>query len=131
MKLAGFLLVLCLAFAPQEKAPDLSTAIDRSLDARWKKDLKGDPAPVCDDAEFLRRLSLDLRGRPAGLQETREFLESPSESKRLAKIDEYLASAEFARFWSKRLMSVLFDNYQYIRIYPGRNFNRQTTMRLV
>ena len=130
MKVTGFLLIFCLAFA-QEKTPDLSTAIDRSLEARWRNQLKGDPAPVCDDAEFLRRLSLDLRARPPGLEEVRAFLASESESKRLAKIDEYLASPEFARFWAKRLMSVLFDNYQYIRIYPGRNFNQQTTQRLV
>lgn len=136
MRIAVFLLILSFTLvAPaQEKplaAPDLSAAIDRSLEARWRKDLKGEPAPLSDDAEFLRRLSLDLRGRPAGIAETRAFLQDVSESKRLAKIDEYIASAEFARFWSKRLMSVLFDNYQYIRIYPGRNFNLKTTYRLV
>src|SRR5688572_11967886 len=132
MKLAGFLLVLSLALVgqSQEKAPDLAGAIDRSLEARWRKDLKGEPAPVSEDAEFLRRLSLDLRGRPAGLVEARMFLEDDSEGKRLAKIDEYLASPEFARFWSRRLASVLFNNYQYIPIYPGKNFSSQTTRRL-
>ncbi len=135
MKVAGVLLILSMALiAPaQEKPsalPDLSAAIDRSLDARWRKDLKGDPAPVCDDAEFLRRLSLDLRGRPAGVTETRAFLASESESKRLAKIDEYIASPEFASLWSRRLASVLFNDYDRIPIYPGKNFNYQTTQRL-
>jgi hypothetical protein len=132
MKLAGFLLVLSLALVgqSQEKAPDLAGAIDRSLEARWRKDLKGEPAPVSEDAEFLRRLSLDLRGRPAGLVEARMFLEDDSEGKRLAKIDEYLASPEFARFWSRRLASVLFNNYQYIQIYPGKNFSSRTARRL-
>src|SRR5262245_13229459 len=134
MKAAGFLLVLSLALvAPaQEKhaaAPELAAAIDRSLEARWRSH-KGDPAPLADDAEFLRRLSLDLRGRPAGAAETREFLAAESESKRLAKIDEYLASAEFTRFWARRLASVLFNSYQNIPIYPGKNFNGQTTRRM-
>ena len=135
MKTAGVLLILSMALiAPaQERAsgvPDLSNAIDRSLEARWKKDLKGDPAPVCGDAEFLRRLSLDLRGRPAGVAEIRAFLASESDSKRLAKIDEYIASAEFARLWSRRLASVLFYDYDRIPIYPGKNFNDKTTRRL-
>jgi hypothetical protein len=136
VKIASIILVFSFALgAPaQEKAaaiPDLSVAIDRALEARWKKDLKGEPAPICDDAEFLRRLSLDLRGRPAGVAETRAFLASASESKRLAKIDEYLASQEFARQWSRRFASILFNNYQRIRIYPGKNLNYRTTQRLV
>ena len=135
MKTAGFLLILSLALvAPaQEKflaPPELATANDRSLEARWKKDNVA-PAPPCDDAEFLRRLSLDLRGRPAGLAETRAFLGSENESKRLLKIDEYLASPEFARFWSRRLAGILFTNYQDVRIYPGKNFNYQTTRRMM
>ena len=136
MKTAGILLVLSLALiAPaQEKLlapPDLAAAIDRSLEARWKKEPKSDPAPVCEDGEFLRRLSLDLRGRPPGLAETRAFLDSDSPSKRLAKIDEYLASPEYARFWSRRLANILFTNYQDVRIYPGKNFNYQTSRRMM
>src|SRR5262245_19210213 len=135
MKIAGALFFLSLAVigTAQEKAvaiPDFSVAIDRLLESRWKRDLKGDPAPVCDDAEFLRRLSLDLRGRPPGAAETRAFLDSGSDSKRLAKIDEYIASAEFARFWSRRHASVLFTNYTRIPIYPGKNLNYQTAQRL-
>ena len=135
MKKAGalFLLSVALVGPAQEKAaaiPDFSVAIDRTLEARWRKDLKGDPAPVCDDAEFLRRLSLDLRGRPPGLAETRAFLDSETEGKRLAKIDEYLAAPEYARLWSRRLASVLFTNYREVRIYPGKNFNYNTTKRL-
>src|SRR5262245_10436192 len=136
MKTAGFLLILSMALlAPaQEKLlapPDLAAAIDRSLEARWKKELKGEPAPPCEDGEFLRRLSLDLRGRPPGLAETRAFLDSESPSKRLAKIDEYLASPEYARYWSRRLANILFTNYQDVRIYPGKNFSYQTTRRLI
>jgi hypothetical protein len=135
MKTAGVLLILSMALVGpvQEKQhgpPDLALSIDRSLEARWRKDLKGDPAPVCDDGEFLRRLSLDLRGRPAGLAEVRAFLGSASESKRLAKIDDYLASAEFARLWSRRLAAIMFTNYTDLRIYPGKNFNYATAKRM-
>jgi len=136
MKTVGVFLALAVALgmAPQDrnlKPPDLSPAIDRILEARWKKDVKGDPAPLADDAEFLRRVSLDLRGRPAGLAEVKAFLADPAESKRLAKIDEYLASAECNRLMARRLASVLFNDYDRPYIQPGKNFSYQTVQRLV
>ena len=136
MKILGVLVILSviLAGASQDKPAgpgELAASIDRSLDARWKRDLKGDPAPLCDDSEFLRRLSLDLRGRPPGAGEIRTFLASAAEWKRLAKIDEYLASVEFARLWTRRFAGMLFTNYADVRIYPGKNLNGQTTRRLV
>jgi hypothetical protein len=136
MKTAGFLLALSVALGttPQErslKPPELSASIDRILEARWKRDVKGDPAPVADDAEFLRRLSLDLRGRPAGVAEVRAFMADPSDSKRLAKIDEYLASSEYNRIMARRLASVLFNDYDNPYIVPGKNFSYQTVQRLV
>lgn len=135
MKIGVVLLALLVAAGamPQERAkpPDLANAIDKALESRWKRDLKGDPAPVSDDSEFLRRLSLDLRGHPPALPEVRSFLADASDAKRLAKIDEYLASPAYSRLMARRLASILFNDYDRIPIYPGKNFNGQTTRRLV
>lgn len=57
----------------------------------------GPIAPVCSDAEFLRRVSLDLNGMtPTGL-EAKAFLDDPAPDKRQKLIEKLLASPRFAR----------------------------------
>ncbi len=119
--------------APQDKQlrkPELSNTIDRILEGKWSG-LKGGPAPVAEDGEFLRRLSLDLRGHPPGAAEVREFLADQDANKRLAKIDEYLASDAYAAQMGHWLNNVLFfENCNNLYIQPGKNFNGKTKRRL-
>jgi len=91
--------------------PQKQTAHEPDLDAwfesLWKKnDLK--PAPLCDDAVFLRRISLDLTGSLPPPQDVRAFLKSSKKDKRAKKIDELLDSPEaaeyFAHLWVQWLM---------------------------
>ena len=63
--------------------------IDRHLDDFWARN-EITPAPIADDAEFLRRLSLDLVGRIPTAAEARAFIESKDPDKRTKKIDELL-----------------------------------------
>lgn len=74
---------------------------------QWKKrDLK--PAAICDDATFLRRVSLDLSGTLPDPEEIRAFLKSGRKDKRAQKIEELLASPKaaeyFAYLWVQWLM---------------------------
>ena len=55
------------------------------------------PTAVCDDATFLRRLSLDLIGRVPTTDELAAFLQNPN---RVAAVDRLLASDEHPVFWS-------------------------------
>src|SRR3954463_767296 len=64
--------------------------IDGHLTAFWSKN-GITPAPVADDAEFLRRLSLDLVGHIPTAADVRAFIESKDPDKRTKKIDELLA----------------------------------------
>jgi hypothetical protein len=64
--------------------------------------LQSEPPPA-DDFEFLRRISLDLIGRVPLPAEIRRFTADADPGKRRRKIDEMLASPEFASFWSSRL----------------------------
>src|SRR6185436_12345865 len=84
-------LILALVGAPG------GSRIDALLAEKWEESGVR-PAPLCDDAEFLRRASLDLIGRVPTVAELRAFLAKPD---RAAKIEEYLAAPEFARFWSE------------------------------
>jgi len=98
----------CLLQAPAPKAqPSSDPDLDGWFDAHWKKrDLK--PAAPCDDAVFLRRVSLDLTGLVPPPEEVRSFLKSARKDKRAKKIDELLASPEaaeyFAHLWVQWLM---------------------------
>jgi hypothetical protein len=68
---------------------------------------------VCDDATFLRRLSLDLIGRVPTVDELQQFLADPD---RLTAVDRLLASEEHPAFWSQLWASMLL----------GRGQNRET-----
>ncbi|MBI4564989.1 MAG: DUF1549 domain-containing protein [Planctomycetes bacterium] len=136
MKTAFFIVAasLCGAWsgaAPQERLrkPDFSATIDRVLEGRWAQ-RKIVPAPLADDGEFLRRLSLDLRGHAPGYPELRAFLADASPDKRLAKIDEYLATEAFASQMSRWLAHLLLGNYNNVSIQPGKNLNGKTKVRL-
>ncbi len=75
---------------PQQVAP----AIDRHLEAALSEaTLK--PAPLSDDAEFLRRVALDLTGRVPTAQQAAAFLDSTESDKRAKLIDELLATPQF------------------------------------
>src|SRR5262245_47735962 len=97
--------LLCLALAPalRAAAPDvaaepgqdmkaaleLTAKIDRLVEAHWMaKEAK--PAPLADDAEFLRRVYLDIAGRIPRIGEIRRFLEDKTPDKRLRVIERLL-----------------------------------------
>jgi hypothetical protein len=99
----------CLLQAPtaQQTQAGHDPDLDGWFESLWKKrDLK--PAPLCDDAVFLRRISLDLTGSLPSPEDVRAFLKSSKKDKRAKKIDELLASPEaaeyFAHLWVQWLM---------------------------
>jgi len=98
-------LVLSCILAQTQPSNDVE--LDPWFEAQWKKrDLK--PAAVCDDAVFLRRVSLDLVGMVPSPDEVRSFIKSSKKDKRARKIDDLLASPEaaeyFAHLWVQWLM---------------------------
>ncbi|MBW3598428.1 MAG: DUF1549 and DUF1553 domain-containing protein [Planctomycetes bacterium] len=61
------------------------------------------PSAICDDAEFLRRVSLDITGTLPTPAEAAAFLTDSSPEKRPAKIDELLERPTYAAWWATRL----------------------------
>ncbi len=84
-------LVLAVAAGPVVAAEPLHEQIDRLIEAK----LPSAPAPVADDAQFLRRVYLDLLGRIPSPEEARAFLADQSADKRARLIEQLLAAPEF------------------------------------
>lgn len=80
--------------------------IDSLTVAEWKK-LGLSPAAVCDDAEFVRRVSLDLIGTLPTVDEARAFLASTEPDKRAKLIDRLLARPEYADYWAIKWSDLL------------------------
>jgi Protein of unknown function (DUF1553)/Protein of unknown function (DUF1549) len=97
---------------PQQDAQALSARIDELIDLRLAKD-GIPPAPLADDAEFFRRLSLDLNGRIPTVTQLVDFLDDTRPDKRRLSIDELLDGPEnaplyvqhFAHFWRRQLLA--------------------------
>ncbi|MBI3857582.1 MAG: DUF1549 domain-containing protein [Planctomycetes bacterium] len=106
-QLCSLLLASVLAGPLQVRPAPERDSLDGWFEDQWKKkDLK--PAAPCDDAAFLRRVSLDLTGSLPSPEEIRAFLRSVRKDKREKKIDDLLAGPEaaeyFAHLWVQWLM---------------------------
>jgi hypothetical protein len=80
--------------------------IDKHILARLRL-LNISPTDVCDDATFLRRVTLDVTGTLPAPDEVRAFLADKSTDKRAAKIDELLERPGYAALWATRFMDNL------------------------
>ncbi|WP_010586156.1 DUF1549 and DUF1553 domain-containing protein [Schlesneria paludicola] len=81
---------------------ELASVIDRRIGDVWKQN-QVEPAPLADDAEFLRRTYLNIVGRIPSVNEALVFLDNPSPGKRLALVEQLLDSpgylSNFTSIW--------------------------------
>jgi len=91
---------------PTPNLPHPSNFIDERVFSKLK--VLGLPASeVCDDATFLRRVTLDLNGRLPTADEAREFVASTSKDKRSKKIDQLLESPSYADLFANKWSGIL------------------------
>lgn len=90
--------------------------------------LEKQPAPLADDAEFVRRVYLDLVGTIPTTAQARSFLNDSSPGKRAKVIDDLLASPEHARHLSQVLDLILMERRptKANLLEPWREFLRQS-----
>jgi hypothetical protein len=84
---------------PQVSAP---TRVDKLVVDKLRKTGLVQSA-TCDDATFLRRVSLDITGTLPSPSEIESFLADDSSDKRSKKIDELLQSPAYAAWWTTKL----------------------------
>jgi hypothetical protein len=89
-----------------DEAVAIAERIDALVGEHWQR-TGVQPAAVCDDATFLRRVTLDLAGRVPTLQESRDFAANGSPDKRRAAVRRLIAGPEFPLHWSNVLDEVI------------------------
>lgn len=89
--------------APVEKLTD---AIDVQIAEKLKL-LNIVPSAVCDDATFLRRVTLDVTGQLPTPDEIRKFLADKSPDKRARVIDELLQHPLHAAVWATKMCDIM------------------------
>ena len=92
--------------APIEQFPVAKNFVDEAVFANLKL-LGIPPSEVCDDATFIRRVSLDIGGRLPSEEETKAFLANKSADKRGQWIEELLRSPDYADFFAGKWTAVL------------------------
>jgi hypothetical protein len=100
-------------------APTPQGQIDSLVFARLKR-LNLEPAHLCSDAVFVRRVYLDVIGTlPTSLQ-AREFLLDTNPNKRRLLIDRLLAQEEFADYWAMKWSDLLRVKAEFpINLWPN------------
>jgi hypothetical protein len=79
-----------------------------------------EPAPLCSDAVFVRRVYLDVIGTLPTVQETTKFLTSRDPNKRQALIDKLLAREEYADYWAMKWSDLLRIKAEFpINLWPN------------
>lgn len=92
--------------APVTQVPASKNFVDDHVFANLKE-IGIPPSPVCDDATFLRRVTLDVTGRLPTEEETQSFLANQAGDKREQVIETLLRSPEYADFFANKWTAML------------------------
>jgi len=101
-----------LAPRPENKIDELVLAKLARLDIQ--------PANVCSDAAFVRRVYLDVIGTLPTAQEAKNFLLDQNPAKRRVLIDRLLERDEFAEYWAMKWSDLLRVKAEFpINLWPN------------
>jgi hypothetical protein len=112
------------AAAPQNpfesaSAPTAETPIDRLVFGKLQQ-LGLQPANLCSDAVFVRRVYLDVIGTLPTAQEAKDFIQDASLTKRHDLIERLLARDEFADYWAMKWSDLLRVKAEFpINLWPN------------
>ena len=99
--------------SPSEFSFASQNYIDEFVAREWEA-VSLQPAPLSDDATFIRRLYLDLIGTLPTADEVRRFSESIDGQKRAVLIDSLLERQEYVDHWSHKWADLLRVHRRYV-----------------
>ncbi|MFN9233309.1 MAG: DUF1549 domain-containing protein, partial [Planctomyces sp.] len=91
---------------PVQSVPAEQNFVDSLVFGKLKQ-LGIPPAPLCDDATFIRRVSIDIAGRLPSPAETSQFIADTDAGKLDRLIDRLLASPGYADYFANKWAAVL------------------------
>jgi len=91
---------------PVDSVPPSNNFVDDLVFANLRE-IGVPPSPICDDATFIRRVSLDIAGRLPTEEEAAAFFASQDADKRDQVIDTLLRSPEYADFFANKWTAML------------------------
>jgi hypothetical protein len=91
---------------PVPATPPEKTFIDTLVFAKQRQ-LGIPPSPLCDDATFIRRVSIDVAGRLPTVSEVEQFIADPDTAKRDRLVDRLVDSPGYADYFSNKWATVL------------------------
>jgi hypothetical protein len=117
-----------IAFVPARpnftwSSPPVSNYVDKHVFAKLQS-LRMNPSELCDDATFIRRVSLDITGLLPAPGVAKAFVADPSPDKRSKLIERLLKSPEFAEFWALKWGDLLRNEELAIDFKGVQNFQR-------
>ncbi len=89
-----------------ENLPPAHNYVDEQVFAKLKA-MGMPPSDACDDATFIRRVSVDIAGHLPSLEETNRFLADTDPAKRDRLVDTLLASPEYADYFATKWSALL------------------------
>jgi WD40 repeat protein len=91
--------------------------VDQLVAAKWQR-MKILPSELCNDAEFLRRVSIDLTGLPPTADSVRKFTADARDSrvKRDELIDRLIGNPEFIDYWTNKWADLLQVNRKFLGV---------------
>jgi hypothetical protein len=92
--------------APVEKLPTPKNFIDELVFQKLKT-VGMPPSERCDDATFLRRVTIDIAGRLPSPPETKQFLDDQDPAKRDKWIDQLLNGTDYADYFANKWSALL------------------------
>ena len=87
--------------------------LDEIAAAEWQR-LGMEPAPLADDATFVRRVYLDLIGTLPSAVEAQNFIADGSAGKRSKLINDLLERPEYIHYWSLKWGDLLRSHRRYL-----------------
>ncbi|MEM7314548.1 MAG: DUF1549 domain-containing protein, partial [Planctomycetota bacterium] len=91
---------------PETKWPEQRNVVDRYVFGKLKS-LGIPPAGECDDATYLRRVTLDIAGRLPTLDEVTDFEQSTDPEKRTKLVNRLLSSDDYASYFARKWITIL------------------------